>query len=146
MLSDIKLIKLETHNDERGFFREIIRLKNNSENIEIGQISHSFVKEGVVKAWHGHLYQSQWNYVLCGEIKAALYDSRKDSKTYGKIFEFSASSRNPLIYFFPPGIFHGYKCINGPMDIIYITSGTYDLSDELRQYSIKIKHEYNNVE
>jgi dTDP-4-dehydrorhamnose 3,5-epimerase len=37
-----------------------------------------------------------------------------------------------MSYKFPPGVVHGYKCINGPMNIIYITSGIYDLDDEVR--------------
>ena len=146
MLSDIKIIKLETHSDKRGYFREIIRFKEQFEDIEIGQISHSLVNEGIIKAWHGHKYQYQWNYVFKGEIEVALYDNRKESKTYGELFELNISSYDPLVYFFPPGIFHGYKCIKGPMEIFYVTSGIYDLSDELRKSSINIKHEYNYVE
>ena len=36
------------------------------------------------------------------------------------------------VYRFPPGVAHGYKCINGPANIIYVTSGQYDLKDEVR--------------
>jgi dTDP-4-dehydrorhamnose 3,5-epimerase and related enzymes len=35
-------------------------------------------------------------------------------------------------YYFPKGVLHGYRCIKGPMHIIYITSGVYDLTDEIR--------------
>ena len=47
-----------------------------------GQLSHSLVKKGVIKAWHGHLKQGQLNYVATGAITVALYDSRTHSSTY----------------------------------------------------------------
>ena len=90
------------------------------------------VQEGVVKAWHGHVYQSQLNYVVSGQIKVALFDNREDSETYKETLEFTTGDvMEPIAYFFPPDILHGYKCINGPMQIIYVTSGVYDLEDEV---------------
>ena len=31
--------------------------------------------------------------------------------------------QQPLAYFFPPGVMHGYECVTGPLHIIYVTSG-----------------------
>ena len=127
----IKLLK--THSDERGFFREIFRFPEQFEDVAVGQLSHSLVKNGVIKAWHGHVYQSQWNYVVSGQIKIELYDNREDSQTFQEKMEFAAGEgAKTIAYFFPPGVLHGYKCIKGPMQIIYLTSGTYDLEDEIR--------------
>ena len=133
MIDGVKIINLITHGDDRGYFREIFRFPNQFKDVPIGQLSHSLVQEGVVKAWHGHVYQSQWNYVASGLIKVALYDNRIASSSYKETVEFVAGDEeNPIAYFFPPGIFHGYKCIQGPMHIIYVTSGVYDLEDEIR--------------
>jgi len=133
MIDGIIINNLTTHSDERGFFREIFRFPTQFENLPVGQISHSFVKEGVIKAWHGHVYQHQWNYVVSGKIKVVLIDNREESSTYMKMIEFFAGEyQNPISYYFPPGVLHGYKCIEGPMQIIYITSGIYDLNDEIR--------------
>jgi len=133
MIEGVIIKNLVTHTDERGFFREIFRFTNEFKNITIGQISHSLVYERVIKGWHGHNQQSQWNYVVTGEIKVVLSDNRKESKTFGKIMEFIIGEGDgSKAYFFPPGVLHGYKCIIGPMNIIYVTSGCYDLSDEVR--------------
>jgi dTDP-4-dehydrorhamnose 3,5-epimerase len=133
MIDRVKIIELTTHEDDRGYFREIFRFSEQFEDVSVGQLSHSMVKEGVVKAWHGHVYQSQWNYVVSGQIKVALYDNRKDSNTYEETLEFVAgNSAKPIAYFFPPGVLHGYKCIKEPMQIIYATSNVYDLEDEIR--------------
>jgi len=139
MIKGVKIIELNTHKDERGFFREIVRFPEQFKGIPVGQLSHSQVNEGVIKAWHGHVYQYQWNYVVKGQIQVALYDDRKDSPTHKETIEFVAGDGvQPIAYFFPPGIFHGYKCINGPMQIIYITSGEYDMEDEVRKTNKEI--------
>ena len=134
MIDEVKIIELTTHGDNRGFFREIFRFPEQFTDVPVGQLSHSQVKEGVMKAWHGHVKQSQWNYVVSGQIKVALFDNREDSSTYKESMEFVGGNEiDPIAYFFPPGVLHGYKCIKGPMQIIYVTSGVYDLKDEIRK-------------
>ena len=72
--------------------------------------------------------------MISGQVKVALYDNREDSVTYKKIMRFVAGDKvEPVAYFFPPGVMHGYKCTQGPMQIIYVTSGVYDLEDEIRK-------------
>ena len=131
MIEDVKLINLKKHKDNRGFFQEIFRFEEQFSNIAVGQISHSQVNQDIIKCWHGHVYQSQWNYVVNGEINVVLIDTRVNSSSKNNKIEFIAN--NKIAYFFPPGVFHGYKCLKGPMDIIYITSGVYDLSDEIKK-------------
>jgi dTDP-4-dehydrorhamnose 3,5-epimerase len=124
---------LITHTDERGFFREIIRSNDDFFKEGFGQMSHSLVYTGVIKAWHLHKKQTQWNYVVSGLLKVALHDTRKHSPTVNKKMEFLiGDNQTARVYSFPPGVAHGYRCLNGPMHIIYVTSGTYDLSDEIR--------------
>jgi len=143
LIDGVKIINLTTHGDERGFFREIFRFPKQFKGLSVGQLSHSMVKQGIIKAWHGHVYQSQWNYVVSGQIKVALYDDRKDSSTYKKTIEFVAGDEvESIAYFFPLGILHGYKCIQGPMHIIYVTSGVYDLEDEIRKSNKELNADY----
>jgi dTDP-4-dehydrorhamnose 3,5-epimerase len=132
MIGGVYINRLIKHADERGFFCEVIRYTDEFFKEGFGQLSHSSVNKGVIKGWHGHKYQTQWNYIATGLIKVVLYDSREDSKTHGEIMEFlMGEKQDAKIYSFPPGVLHGYKCINGPMNIIYVTSGTYDLDDEV---------------
>ena len=133
MIEGVSVIKLKTHDDERGFFREISRFEEQFPGVSVGQLSHSMVKEGVIKGWHGHVYQSQWNYVVSGKINVALLDDRKDSSTYGAFVNFDVGDdEESVAYFFSPGLLHGYKVISGPLHIIYVTSGIYDIEDEVR--------------
>jgi dTDP-4-dehydrorhamnose 3,5-epimerase len=133
MIEGVKIKLLTTHPDERGFFREVIRVTDDFFAEPFGQLSHSLVNQGVIKAWHGHRQQAQWNYVVSGLIRVALHDSRPDSLTYRETMEFLAGEGEPsACYYFPPGVLHGYRCVRGPMHIIYVTSGVYDPTDEVR--------------
>ena len=69
MIEGVKIIKLNKHKDKRGFFKEIFRFEDQFPKVPVGQLSHSYVKKNIIKCWHGHVYQSQWNYVMNGEIK-----------------------------------------------------------------------------
>ena len=133
LIEGVIVKKLKTHFDERGFFREIIRETDDFFSAGFGQLSHSLVYPGVIKAWHAHKIQSQWTYAASGTLKVALYDLRKDSKTYQQTTEFLVGENaQQAVYFFPPGVAHGYKCVNGPANVVYLTSGQYDLEDEVR--------------
>ncbi len=133
MIEGVIIKEIKSHIDERGFFSEILRVNEDFHPGDIGQISHSFVKKGVLKAWHMHTFQSQWNYVVCGLIKVALHDTRKESPTFHQTIELlTGDDQAPKVYFFPPGVAHGYICLKSPMHIIYVTSGVYDISDEVR--------------
>jgi len=133
MINDVLFNQINTYSDERGFFREIFKLNEEFSKEGLGQVSHSLVYGGVIKAWHSHLKQIQWNYVLNGLIYVALYDLRQNSPTYKETMTFLCGENQKVFnYKFPPGVAHGYKCINGPMNIIYFTSGEYDEDEEVR--------------
>lgn len=129
----IKFIK--SYRDNRGFFREIFKLTDKYTNKKFNQISHSEIKRGVVKGWHVHKKQYQWNYLLKGKIKVYLKDLRKESKTFNKIVNFKISDNKPIIYFFPPNIAHAYIAKGKENHMIYATSGEYN---PLEEYKLKI--------
>lgn len=125
--------QLTTHTDERGFFREVIRETDDFFDEGFGQWSHSLVRPGVAKAWHVHKIQTDWFYVVSGVMKVVLYDTRPDSPTHGEIAEILMGDGFPAqVVKIPPGVAHGYKVIDGPAHMLYVTSRTYDPNDEGR--------------
>jgi dTDP-4-dehydrorhamnose 3,5-epimerase len=133
MIEGVAIKKLRTHRDERGFFRELIRETDDFFTEGFGQLSHSQVEAGVVKAWHAHREQTQWNYPATGLLQVVLHDARPDSVSFGEKMEFLCGEGQPeQVYAFPPGVLHGYRVLSGPVQMIYMTSGTYDLADEIR--------------
>ncbi|HTR81882.1 MAG TPA: dTDP-4-dehydrorhamnose 3,5-epimerase family protein [Bacteroidota bacterium] len=133
MIQDVVIKQLITHPDERGFFRETIRVSDDFFKEGFGQCSHALIYQGVVKAWHIHQVQVDWWYVVSGVLKIALHDSRKDSPTFQKTMELLMGDEQPsAVLRIPPGVAHGYKCIKGPAHILYVMSHTYDPQDEGR--------------
>ncbi len=132
-IHQVELKALQTHGDERGFFRELIRSTDDFFGEGFGQWSHSLMYTGVIKAWHYHWKQVDWWYVGSGVLKVALYDLRQDSPTKGKLMELlMGDGQTPAVLRIPPGVAHGCKVLSGPANLFYITSRTYDPSDEGR--------------
>lgn len=133
MIAGVEIKELVTHPDERGFFREVIRKTDSFFAEGFGQWSHTKTYEGAAKAWHVHRKQIDWWYVAIGTLKVALYDTRQDSPTFGKTMElFLGEDHGAKVLKIPPGVAHGYKVIEGPAHLFYVTSNAYDASDEGR--------------
>ena len=132
MIQGVETKKLVTHSDERGFFREIIRVTDDFFD-GFAQWSHSLMHYGVIKAWHIHQKQIDWWYVAGGVLKVALHDTRPDSPTFRETMElFMGDNHPPRVLRIPPGVAHGCKCISGPASLFYVTSKVYDPADEGR--------------
>jgi dTDP-4-dehydrorhamnose 3,5-epimerase len=133
MIAGIALRELTTHRDERGFFREIIRVTDDFFTEGFGQWSHSLLHPGVAKAWHVHEKQTDWWYVVSGVVKVGLHDTRPNSPTYRETMELLMGDECPAIVLrIPPGVAHGCKCLSGPAHLLYVTSRVYDATDEGR--------------
>ncbi len=133
MIDGVEIRGLQTHRDERGFFREIVRVHDDIFSEGFGQWSHSLMYQGVIKAWHIHARQVDWWYVGSGVLKVALYDNRPDSDTHGELMELMmGEGQDAILLKIPPGVAHGCKCMSGPANLFYITSRTYDPDDEGR--------------
>lgn len=133
MIDGVMIKELVTHADERGFFREIIRVTDDIFSEGFGQWSQSLVYTGVTKAWHIHRVQTDWCYVVSGVLRVVIHDTRTDSITFRETMEILMGDHQvPQVVMVPPGVAHGYKCISGPAVIFYITSMIYDPEDEGR--------------
>jgi len=133
MIEGVVLKELETFNDDRGFFREIIRSSDDSFREGFGQWSHSLMFDGVIKAWHFHRIQTDWWYIVSGVLRVGLCDLREESSTYKQTMDFLMGDLQPAsVLKIPPGIAHGCKTVQGPVHLFYLTSHVYDPDDEYR--------------
>lgn len=125
--------KLVTNADERGFFRELIRVTDPFFEEGFAQLSHSLMHPGVTKAWHIHRTQVDWWYVPLGVLKVVLYDTRPESPTKGVMQElFMGGEHGYSVLKIPPGVAHGCKAIGGSAHLIYVTSNVYNPEEEGR--------------
>lgn len=123
---------LATFADDRGYFREIARLRE-SGLAECAQISATFSYPGVIKAFHYHKKQDDLWYCAAGNIQAVLFDQRESSPTKGETQVIAMGGHAPQTIFIPHGVVHGYKVLgNKPALVVYATSQIYDPDDELR--------------
>lgn len=134
MISGVATKNLIKHHDQRGYFEELIRVSDDFFQEGFGQLSHSLMKPGVIKAWHIHKTQTDWWYVVRGTLKTVLFDLREDSKTQGKLMEFTLGEKGKeIILKIPPKVAHGCKVLdNDLVELIYVTSGQYDPLEEGR--------------
>ena len=133
MIEGVVLKELETFNDDRGFFRELIRSTDDSFREGFGQWSHSLMFDGVIKAWHFHRIQTDWWYIVSGVLRVGLCDLREESGTYKQTMDFLMGDLQPArVLKVPPGIAHGCKTVQGPVHLFYVTSHVYNPDDEIR--------------
>ncbi len=134
MIHGVQIKELIRHPDERGYFEEMIRKTDDFFAEGFAQVSHSFMHKGVVKAWHIHKTQIDWWYVAQGLVKAVVYDARKESPTYKQLDEFmlNTSTGPNIVLKIPYGVAHGLKVLEGPADLVYVTSGIYSKDEEGR--------------
>ena len=133
MIEGVVLKKIESHNDSRGYFREIFKLNKLLKKKKICQVSHSYIKKNIIKAWHLHKKQDQWNYLLKGKLQVYLFDTRKKSISYKKHLSFILDSeKQNRVYFFPSGDAHGYITKSRENHMIYGTSGIYNPKEEYK--------------
>jgi dTDP-4-dehydrorhamnose 3,5-epimerase len=133
MIDGVVVKDLVTHRDERGFFRELVRVTDELFAEGFGQWSHSMMLEGVVKAWHIHRLQTDWWYVASGVLLVALHDSRPGSPSAGELMTLMMGDGHPArVLKVPAGVAHGCRCEQGPAHLFYLTSRVYDPGDEGR--------------
>ncbi len=120
MIDGVKTKKLKIIPDERGRLMEILR-KDDDIFQEFGQVYMTTAFPGVVKAWHYHKLQNDNFTCIKGKMRLGLYDSRKDSPTYGEVEEYIISPESPLLVQIPKEVYHGFKCISDEEAIVINT-------------------------
>jgi len=125
MIDGVKIKKVDTHADERGFFAEMV--KSGEETFhEVLQTSYSETKPGVVKGFHIHDYWEVWC-IVKGQAQVVLHDMRPDSPTKGETQVILTGEDNMMVIAIPGEVAHGYKSLGpGPMGIVYHASEAYN--------------------
>lgn len=132
MIDGVKIKQLVTHLTEDGFFREIVRDEDGLLE-KFGQTSMSLAHPGFIKAFHYHKKQDDLWYILSGQVRAVLYDTRPQSPTYKQTQTIIMGQDDPKLVFIPKGVAHGYQVLgNVPAILFYHTTEHYNPEDELR--------------
>jgi dTDP-4-dehydrorhamnose 3,5-epimerase len=110
LIEGVTAKKLKVIPDERGRLTEILRA-DDPEFKKFGQVYYTTAYPWVVKAWHYHKIQTDYFFCIKGMTKLVIYDSRRESPTFGLINEFIIGEHNPTLVVIPPLVYHGFKAI-----------------------------------
>ncbi len=109
-IEGVNIVKLKKIPDERGTIYHMLR-SSDPHFTKFGEIYFSKIYQGAIKGWHIHKRVSLNYCVVDGMIKLVLFDSRKDSPTYGNLMELFIGDDNYCLVQIPVGVANGHKGI-----------------------------------
>jgi dTDP-4-dehydrorhamnose 3,5-epimerase len=135
-LPGLKLIQLEAHGDERGYFVEYYhesRLAALGIAERFVQDNRSRSQQGVLRGLHAQLRKPQGKFVrvAAGEIYDVAVDARPDSPAFGRWFGCRLKDSDFKALYLPPGFFHGFCVLSQVADVEYKCTDYYDAKDEI---------------
>lgn len=128
-IPQILLYERQTFPDNRGFFKEIVELRDLEtvlgRQIRIVQANHSSSIPKVIRGVHSEPWE-KIIYVPKGTVKAVFVDLRGDSHTFGKAITMTFSDDNRKAVYLPKGIGNSYANIGeGDAEYVYMVTDYY---------------------
>jgi len=121
---DLLIIKRPTHNDNRGFLKELFEQNKIKKNFIFDYFSLS--KKNVIRGLHLQLNKPQAKLisVMTGKIFDVVLDCRKGSPTFGRHFTINISAKDNTSLYIPEGFAHGF-CSLEDNTILYYKNSNY---------------------
>lgn len=123
-LTNVLQIQRPTMTDDRGFFRETVRVKHLEEAIgkpfSVVQVNHARSTKGTLRGIH----IAPWNkliYVTRGTVQSVVVDLQKDSPTFGQYESFIIGEEKKTSIFVPAGYGNAYLVLSEDADYTYLT-------------------------
>lgn len=130
------VINHDVFGDSRGFFMET----HNQKQFSDFGIHDVFVQDNLSKSSKGvvrglHFQNPPYNQaklvrVISGSVLDVIVDLRKDSITYGKVFQIELNSENMLSLYVPPSFAHGFACLEDNTIFSYKCTNYYNKASE----------------
>jgi dTDP-4-dehydrorhamnose 3,5-epimerase len=134
MIEGVQLIRLTRHADDRGYLTEVLR-RDDPYFQGFGQAYISYLRKGVIKAWHKHEKQTDYFYVVSGTSKIGLYDDRDGSSTQGQYQTVALGEAGlDALLMIPPLVWHGQMSLSEVTYLLNLPTEPYDpnIPDEIR--------------
>lgn len=105
---DLKIYNKISHNDKRGYTRELFNNNFFKKKFPFDLLSLS--KKNVIRGLHLQIKKPQGKFisVLKGKVFDVALDCRKKSNTFGKYFSIILSEKKNNSLFIPEGFAHGF--------------------------------------
>ena len=137
MIDGVEVYPLRTHEDERGWFMELMRSSNLPKPVK--QSNLVFSREGVIRGLHYHERgQSDLFACLTGMVRIVVLD-----RETGETFTVDIGDDNPVTVFVPGIHAHGYEALTDSLFLYHVTE-EYDPADpdeyEIAWDDLRVKH------
>ncbi|MGD9812603.1 MAG: dTDP-4-dehydrorhamnose 3,5-epimerase [Sphingobium sp.] len=129
-IEDVLIIEPAVFGDDRGFFLESWNERTFAAaglDLTFVQDNHSRSARGVLRGLHYQLPEPQGKLVraVSGAVYDVVVDVRKSSPTFGKWVGVELSAANRRMFWVPPGMAHGFLCLEDGTDFLYKCSNFY---------------------
>lgn len=130
-IKDIKQIKSPVFADERGFFKEILKISQIggvNKDFVVKQVSHARSSKNVLRGIH----IAPWNkliYVAQGTAQVVIVDLRQDSPTFGKYESIVLGESNRSCIFVPAYFGNSYLALSN-VDYVYMVDQEWEPNKE----------------
>jgi len=119
-IHDVVIKPLAKFLDERGWLAEMFRSDELPERFRPEMAYISMTVPGVARGPHEHVEQSDYFcFIGPGNFKVYLWDSRKESTSYGTKQILFCGVDSPLSIIVPPGVVHAYKNVSSENGIVF---------------------------
>jgi dTDP-4-dehydrorhamnose 3,5-epimerase len=137
VIHGVEVYPLRTHEDERGWFMELMRSSNLPKPVK--QSNLVFSREGVIRGLHYHERgQSDLFACLTGMVRIVVLD-----RETGETFTVDIGDDNPVTVFVPGIHAHGYEALTDSLFLYHVTE-EYDPADpdehEIAWDDLRVKH------
>jgi dTDP-4-dehydrorhamnose 3,5-epimerase len=113
-----------------GFLTEIYRREWRLDDAGVDQVFQTVLAPGAVSAWHAHAVTTDRLFVNQGLVRIVLFDSRRDSPTYGLLNLFQYGTVRPGLVAVPPGVWHGIENVHHePSSLLNLVDRAYSYED-----------------
>jgi dTDP-4-dehydrorhamnose 3,5-epimerase len=137
VIDGVEVYPLRTHEDERGWFMELMRSSNLPKPVK--QSNLVFSREGVIRGLHYHERgQSDLFACLTGMVRIVVLD-----RETGETFTVDIGDDNPVTVFVPGIYAHGYEALTDSLFLYHVTE-EYDPADpdehEIAWDDLRVRH------
>lgn len=140
IIHDVTQKRLSCYSDSRGWLTELFRADELPAGFTPAMAYVSMTRPGVARGPHEHRDQADcFCFIGPSVFRLYLWDSRKESPTYGVRQVMEGGEGDPLFAIVPAGVVHAYRNVgsadglvfNAP-DRLYAGQGRKEVVDEIR--------------
>ncbi len=120
-IEGVQLKELRTFQDDRGFFREAMKITDGLFEEGLDCLSHTTLIAGKTHGWYVRADGCGWWYLPQGVARVRLYDRRPDSVSFGERVELCIGENELAgVIRIPAGVVYGFQA-EQTSNLVYVT-------------------------